>query len=52
MLELAEEHFYQVKPGLSDYANAPEKVSNKKINFSWKTESEIRIIGLVLRLSL
>ena len=62
MLELAEEHFYQVKPGLSDYANAPEKVSNKKINFSWKTESEIiahfvmtlfsRRIGLVLRLSL
>lgn len=30
LLELSEEHFYQVKPGLSDYANNPEKVSNKK----------------------
>ncbi|XP_029190363.2 ectonucleoside triphosphate diphosphohydrolase 5-like isoform X2 [Acropora millepora] len=25
LLELSEEHFYQVKPGLSDYANNPEK---------------------------
>ena len=39
MLELTEEHFYQVKPGLSDYANNPKQVSTKKKTICYCTFS-------------